>query len=251
MSLSPYQQSIQDLHRADLYLHFYEELITDEITRKQCTYIEKHAGITGPVSILDLACGHGRHSRYWAGQGHEVTGIDLNAAFIDLARKEAEKQQMAASFQQGDILDLSLQSSFDLAVLLFNSLGFFTETEILTLLAKVEASLKPGGYFCLDIQNRDRLLAGLQPTYLSEKGEDLMIDRISFDPISGTTTNQRTYLKDGQRFETPFTMYAYHYGDLKRMLKDSGFTVEKVLGGWQDEPFDHKARRIFLMLKKQ
>jgi len=31
------------------------------------------------AKVLDLACGHGRHMRYLAGQGHRVTGVDRDA----------------------------------------------------------------------------------------------------------------------------------------------------------------------------
>jgi SAM-dependent methyltransferase len=33
-------------------------------------------------SVLDVACGHGRHMRWFAGRGHPVTGIDRSAEAI-------------------------------------------------------------------------------------------------------------------------------------------------------------------------
>ena len=33
-------------------------------------------------SVLDLACGHGRHMRHFAALGHPVTGVDRNAEAI-------------------------------------------------------------------------------------------------------------------------------------------------------------------------
>lgn len=37
----------------------------------------------GPV--LDVACGHGRHMRWFAGRGHPVTGIDRDAEAVSAA----------------------------------------------------------------------------------------------------------------------------------------------------------------------
>jgi SAM-dependent methyltransferase len=34
-------------------------------------------------SVLDVACGHGRHMRWFAGRGHSVTGIDRSPEAID------------------------------------------------------------------------------------------------------------------------------------------------------------------------
>src|SRR5690349_12319012 len=36
--------------------------------------------------ILDLGCGRGRHSKYLASHGFDVTGIDLAASSIDVAK---------------------------------------------------------------------------------------------------------------------------------------------------------------------
>jgi len=32
--------------------------------------------------VLDVACGHGRHMRWFAGRGHPVTGVDRSAEAI-------------------------------------------------------------------------------------------------------------------------------------------------------------------------
>ena len=42
--------------------------------------------VKGPLRILDLACGTGRHAIYWAEQGHRVTGVDISETFIRIAK---------------------------------------------------------------------------------------------------------------------------------------------------------------------
>ena len=77
-----------------------------------------------------------------------------------------------------------------------------------------------------------------------------MIDRLSFNPKYGTTTNNRIYIKDGKRYDTPFTMYSYNYTDLKYFIERASLKIQKVLGGWKDEEFDSDSRRIILILEK-
>lgn len=46
-------------------------------------WVARHAGLVpagGPV--LDLACGDGRHARYFAGRGHPVTAVDIDTAGV-------------------------------------------------------------------------------------------------------------------------------------------------------------------------
>jgi SAM-dependent methyltransferase len=41
-------------------------------------------------SVLDVACGGGRHLRWFAGRGHPVTGIDREPAAVEAARTAGE-----------------------------------------------------------------------------------------------------------------------------------------------------------------
>ena len=56
-----------------------------------------------PRLIVDLGCGHGRHSVELAKRGHKVTGIDLTEGFLEVARRDAEEQKVDVSFVRGDI----------------------------------------------------------------------------------------------------------------------------------------------------
>ena len=41
-------------------------------------------------TVLDIACGHGRHMAWFAGQGHAVTGVDRSSDTIDAVRHLGE-----------------------------------------------------------------------------------------------------------------------------------------------------------------
>lgn len=43
-------------------------------------WVARWAHLAEPgTPVLDLACGHGRHLRWWAARGHPVTGVDRSA----------------------------------------------------------------------------------------------------------------------------------------------------------------------------
>ncbi|PHN01731.1 class I SAM-dependent methyltransferase [Flavilitoribacter nigricans] len=248
--MSTPQKAINDLHRSDLYLHFYGDSLTEERTAAECEYITHHCRMAPSSHILDLACGHGRHANWLARHGHRVSGVDMNSQFIAIAREEARTAGLDIEYIEGDILNIGFEAIFDTVLLLFNTFGFFDKTDGRELFRRIGKALKPGGRAFIDTRNRDQVLNHLVPCEVTEKGTDLMIDRISFDPVAGTTTNRRIYLKDGVRYDAPFTMYSYHYGDLAGMVEGSGMQIETVLGGWKQEDFDTRSRRIILILRK-
>ncbi|MBP6765490.1 MAG: class I SAM-dependent methyltransferase [Rubrivivax sp.] len=55
------------------------------------TWVQRFAGLARPGgTVLDLACGSGRHVRWLAGQGFAVTGVDRDAAAVAPLRTVAD-----------------------------------------------------------------------------------------------------------------------------------------------------------------
>lgn len=248
--MSTSKKEIDELHASELYLYFYEDALTKERTERECDYLEALCKMSGPKDVLDLACGHGRHANALSQRGHRVTGIDMNREFLEVARKGSLQHGGTVDYVEGDILDIDYTTQFDVVLLLFNTLGFFDADDCKKLFAKISHALRPGGKAFIDLKNRDHIAVEIQAPLIVEKGNDMMIDRIEFDPKTGTTTNHRTYLKDGVRYDTPFMMYHYHYNDLERLIENTGLDITVAIGGWKHEPLDHKARRIIVVLKK-
>jgi SAM-dependent methyltransferase len=74
----------QALARYDEFSEWYEQWIGDAPP-----LIAAHAGLLPVVTgerVLDIACGQGRMSRYLAGLGADVVGVDISAAMLDKAR---------------------------------------------------------------------------------------------------------------------------------------------------------------------
>ena len=87
MSTSP--REIDHLFQSQLYLHFHEDSLDDKRTDQEGAFIEQCCQLRSGQKILDLACGHGRHSHYFAEKNYGVTGVDINQAFLEIAGKVA------------------------------------------------------------------------------------------------------------------------------------------------------------------
>jgi SAM-dependent methyltransferase len=60
-------------------------------------------GTLRPCRALDLGCGAGTSSIYLAGQGFDVTGVDISAAAIALAEKRAQRAGATCRFAAADL----------------------------------------------------------------------------------------------------------------------------------------------------
>ncbi|HEY2502357.1 MAG TPA: class I SAM-dependent methyltransferase [Mycobacterium sp.] len=59
-----------------------------------------------PGRVLDLGCGTGRNTRYFASHGWDAVGIDMLGRAIDEARSQAVGAAAKARFLQGDVTRL-------------------------------------------------------------------------------------------------------------------------------------------------
>jgi len=118
-------------------------------------------GKTGPVSVLDIAAGHGLYGIEVAKQNPQaqITGLDW-AAVLRVALRNAEKAGVKDRYitLPGSAFDVEFGGPYDV-VLLTNFLHHFDKPTNVGLLKKVRAALKPGGRVAtLDfVPNEDRV----------------------------------------------------------------------------------------------
>lgn len=97
--------------------------------------------------VLDAGCGTGRVGAELATRGHQVTGVDADAALILAARADYPEQRWIAA----DLVDLDLSSHgdpepFDAAVVAGNVMLFVAEATEEQVLRRVAAHLRPDGF---------------------------------------------------------------------------------------------------------
>jgi SAM-dependent methyltransferase len=93
----------------------------------------------GPGRLVDVGCGGGAHTAAFAARGWSVTGVDVSAAQLELARARGVEVVEADGAQ----LPFE-QASFDAAV------SMFTHTDVgdfAAVLGEVARVLRPGGAF--------------------------------------------------------------------------------------------------------
>src|SRR5699024_2160883 len=119
--------------------------------RKLIQLIEQTLKNNHCQTILDLACGRGRHSVTLAQKGYHVTGIDLSEQSIKQAQETATNRQLKnVDFQVRD-MRRPLAKTFDAVLNLFTSFGYFKEDkENARIFDSVVTMLAPEGIFVFD-----------------------------------------------------------------------------------------------------
>lgn len=98
--------------------------------------------------VLDVGCGNGATSLEAAravGPGGRVTGLDLSAPMLEVARRRAEEQGIDMDFVQGDAQTASFDQPFDVVVSRFGVM-FFDDPE--AAFANLAKAARPGGRLC-------------------------------------------------------------------------------------------------------
>jgi 2-polyprenyl-3-methyl-5-hydroxy-6-metoxy-1,4-benzoquinol methylase len=110
-------------------------------------------------SLLDLACGKGRHSKTLNELGHKVLGVDLSENSISLAKLS---EQRGLHFEVHDMRKIIPGLSFDVIFNLFTSFGYFDSPEDnKKVIFSVANMLCEKGIFVIDFLNAEKVVANL------------------------------------------------------------------------------------------
>jgi SAM-dependent methyltransferase len=201
------------------------------------------------MKILDLACGFGRHANRLATLGHSVTGVDLQPGFLELARREAERMGVKVEYHQGDMRRIQFAEEFDRVLLLFTSFGYFEDVENAQVMENIARALKPGGLLGFDIPNRDVVVKDLPVSHVIDKDGNLIINRLSFDAITGRFHNRCIVIRDGIRKDKPHSVRLYNATEIRDLLNRAGLEVYRILG-YDGQPLSANSRGMVIVAKK-
>jgi SAM-dependent methyltransferase len=223
------------------YLHVYPHR-GDEDAARLVRFLDRR-GIGGAGrSVLDLACGPGRHAAAVGQGGARVVGLDLSRALLFAARRRG-----IGPLVRGDMRRLPFRAAaFDVVLNLFTSFGYFaSDGEHEAVLREVARVLRPGGRFVLDFLNAQAVRAGLVSRDERRDGGTTVVQerRISDD---GRFVIKSIHVSDDSRTFTE-RVRLFDRADLEAMLAAQGIGTEDAAGDYDGAPYGPASPRLILV----
>ncbi len=132
----------------------------------------KYLNISIQHTLLDVACGRGRHSIFLNQLGYTIEGIDLSTQNIESAKVHTNSN---LHFEIHDIRKPYKKEFFDFAFNMFTSFGYFEkDSDHQMAISSIADSLKRDGVLVLDFLNPYRVINNLI------KEENKVIEGIHF-----------------------------------------------------------------------
>ena len=236
------------------YLYFYEPMLTPEASDEQAEVIVRMLGLEPGAELLDVPCGHGRIAVRLAAAGYRVTGLDATELFLRVAADEAAERGVDVELVHGDMRALPWSERFDALVNWFTSFGYFDDEENRAVLREFQRALRPGGKLLLETLHRDRIVKtspppGVPTAFLHERGEDVMIDRNTVDPVEGRVATERIVVREGRTRRTRFSVRLFTPSELRSWLEDAGFARVEFVDE-RGEPFGLESRRMLAIAER-
>lgn len=207
--------------------------------------VERLAGAVPGSSVLDAACGPGRHSLEFARRGYRVTGVDITQSYLEAARESALDEGVDIEFVREDLREFRRPASFDLCVNLFNSFGYFSNPEEdAALLGNIRESLRPGGRFVLEMLGKETAVRDFTAGEWFERDGWTVLTEYSVEGAWEGLRNRWMLLRGSERVDRTFVQRLYSGTELRDLLFRSGFRNISILGSLEGSPYDQSAKSL-------
>ena len=223
-------------------------LFTEERWSGTAAEIDLLAGLVDlapGTAVLDLGCGPGRHSLELARRGCRVTGVDRTAYFLGLAGDKANEEGLDVAFVQSDMRHFVRPESFDLALNLYTTFGYFeAAADNMQVLHNVYASLRSGSVFVIEMSGKEVLARTFRERNWQEQNGVVVLEERRVIDNWRRLQNQWIVISGGERQVYEFSHWTYSAAELQTMLEEAGFGPVNIFNGLGGGVYDQHASRL-------
>jgi SAM-dependent methyltransferase len=204
-------------------------------------------GLAPPASVLDLACGVGRHAIVFAQFGYDVTGVDITAPYLDTAARRAAAADLQIELVHADMYDFVRPHAFGLIISMFSSIGYAEADDAdRRLLENARRSLRPDGAIIVDTIGKE--LVGRTPARnWTRRDDEIILGEAQIVDGWRWLDDRVTRIRDGRCTELVFRYRLYSAAELRALAEAAGLTHAAIYGSLRGRPYDRHASRLILL----
>nr|MBA4405393.1 hypothetical protein [Nanoarchaeum sp.] len=222
----------------DYYKFIINHLVNTEL---EVTLLDKIFKKYNVKSVLDVACGIGRHAVPLAKMGYKIRGIDFSPYQIKKAKEDAKKENVNVEFILQDANTFSFPEKFDAAICMWTTLGE-EPMQFRKVIRNVFANLKLGGIFVIDNRSWE---------YVPNNKDEVIINTVKIE--NGTIIQTKLHDRYTENFrirDVVYTINGKEYEDLciTHTLKEKDWIKELKEAGFKKFEIYHN--RMQRQIKK-
>lgn len=233
-----------------LHARVYDEIYADKPYADEARFVHELVGAPGGT-LLDVACGTGRHALAFAELGYDVTATDLNEELLAVGRAAAGDR---VRFVQGDMRELEVPGGpFHVVTCLFDSIGYAQENDgVVAALASLRRHVTRDGRVVVEFLHAPALARGADArrvrTFSLSDGRELT-------RVSETTLEAERMLMhvryelslDGEEFSETQVNRAFSVPEMRLLADTAGLEVHDLVPAYRDGDIELDTFHILLV----
>ena len=197
-------------------------------------------------SILDLACGKGRHSIFLNSLGYPVVGTDLSENSIDYANQFANSTLKFIVQDMRKPFSIKVDAVFNM----FTSFGYFDDdNDDVKVLQNIEACLNKNGVAVIDYMNVNKVIKNLVNAEVVER--DNIEFRIKRHVTDGFITKEINLTEKEEELYFQERVKAIDLDKFKLYCTQANLKIKHIFGDYNLSDFNvSTSDRLILILTK-
>lgn len=167
-------------------------------------------------TVLDIACGNGRHVVPLAQMGFKVSGVDFSSAGLEKTKEKLETKNLSAILKEGNFHSLPFSNESFEATLSTNAINRNDWAGAKVTFKEIARVLKPDGVFYLRVRSLSKTIY--------KPDEEVKVIEEPEDPEFNIKNHGITFSKRKDNLEEP-KMHAYSDEELVALGEYAGLEV--------------------------
>lgn len=234
-----------------IYKDIWRGIFPQKTTIAEVDFIIEEFRLKPQSKVLDLMCGHGRHSLELAKRGIQVTAVDSLPDYIDEIEQAAIKEKLNVKAHQSDAASFTTRDKYDAIIIMGNSLQFFDRPQLRKIIELMSQALNENGSILINTWS----IAEIAFSKFQSKSWGRMNDVIVLSDSqfllkpSRIETESTFILKDGT-METKLAIdYIYSLSEYESLFHECGLTMDKVYSIPGKKPFELGDPRAYIIFR--